>query len=132
MSIVVLRRALSSRCAPWISPPAVLLTTTAYLFCVGAAVADTALALCAMFTAHAPRDCVGAAAINRTWVLAAAAVLPTKPTFLLCVGAAVADTALAVCAVLPTKATFISCVGAAVADTALAFCAMLYAQTSRL
>ena len=111
-----------------------------------------------MFSAHASHVCFSGAAISRTWLLAATAVFLTRTSFPLCVGAAVADTALTVCtmfaaqaphlcfsgaaisrtwfhnttAVLRTEATFISCVGAAIAGTALASCAMFVAHASRM
>ena len=59
------------------------------------------------------------------------AVPRTRTTFLSCVGAAVADTALVIFAVPHTKAAFLDCVGAAVADIALAVCAMFTAHASR-
>ena len=96
------------------------LTKATFLLCVGAAVANTALASSTMLAAQASRVCFSGAAFNRTWFGTATAVLPARATVLLCVGAAVAGTALASCPMFAAHTAFPDCVGAAVADTALA------------
>ena len=134
--------------------PAVPRTKAAFLLCVGAAVDDTALALCAMLIAHTSCFCFVGAAINRTWFHTATAVLgahtftrnsrrdttwcsaepispavpPTKAIFILCVGAAVADHALAFCAVFTAQASSV-CVGAAAINGAWGSTAVLVTHT---